>query len=117
MVQLNCWMLRTTDSVVMPFLNLASLATNLASAALHLAGQAADAASAKGTPAKHSGKGKAQPDTATVANAFAAYLVAATAATPAVPLLGNALAVTKIQKGQVKSENGIPVVSAPSRRL
>jgi flagellar hook-length control protein FliK len=113
MVQLHCWMPRTTDSVVMPFLALANLASTLASGAVNLAAHVADAASAastKGTPAKQPGKAKTQPDAAALANVFAAYLAAASPPL-AVPLVAaTTAAAANLQKGQVNSTNGVPSI-------
>lgn len=85
MVQLHCWMPRTTDSVVMPFHSLAILTSALAAEALDVLGHVAENVKAKGTSAKPPDKkDKAPSDPASQANVFAAYLATAAASLSAV---------------------------------
>ena len=113
MVQLHCWLPRTTDPVVMPFLPLASLTSALASSVLNVATHLTDAGSAKRTPHKQPNKAKASSDAASVANAFAVCLAAAAASPPTVPPSATSNGQPKTLKDQLKSVNGVPVVAVP----
>ena len=115
MVQLHCWLPRTTDSVVMPFHSFAILASALASEGINVLGHLADAASAKGTSAKPSGKkSKTSTDPASGANAFAAYLATVAASLSAVPPSAASTVKPTAQKGSSKSitASGSPVSPA-----
>ena len=87
------------------------LISTLASNAVHTAAQATDAGSTKGAAAaKPSSKGKKSSDAATMENAFAACMAAATAVPPSATLP----TAPTTQKAQAKSANGVPGTAVPS---
>lgn len=108
MVQLHCWLPRTTDPVAMPFRALAILAPTLASGVLHVVARLADAAGAKAAPAKPASKEKTTSGSASQPAAFAAYLAALAAPQTALPQPAASTVKTALQNGSIKSINGAP---------